>query len=94
MEHKLKIFTKGFYVSLILWMCGIVASMVVQNTIIKLLLIIIPLAIYCFFLIGKSIIEEKMKNKFFLYRGGKQNRKSVFISEEVMKHEYYNGRYY
>lgn len=63
MEHKLKIFTKGFYVSLILWMCGIVASMVVQNTIIKLLLIIIPLAIYWFFLIGKSIIEEKMKNE-------------------------------
>lgn len=44
-------------------MCGIVASMIVQNTIIKLLLIIIPLAIYWFFLIGKSIIEEKMKNE-------------------------------
>ena len=63
MEHKLKIFTKGFYLSLILWICGMVASMLVGNRTIKLLLIIIPLAIYWFFLIGKSIIEEKMKNK-------------------------------
>lgn len=61
MEHKLKIFTKGFYLSLILWICGMAASMIVENRIIKLLLIIIPLAIYWFFLIGKSIIEEKMK---------------------------------
>lgn len=63
MEHKLKIFTKGFYLSLILWMCGMIASMIVENITIKLLLIIIPLAIYWFFLIGKSIIEEKIKNK-------------------------------
>ena len=63
MEHKLKIFTVGFYISLILWMCGMVASMIIKDTAIKLLVIIVPLAIYWFFLIGKSIIEEKMKNK-------------------------------
>ena len=61
MERKLKIFTVGFYISLILWMCGMVASMIIKDTAIKLLVIIVPLAIYWFFLIGKSIIEEKIK---------------------------------
>lgn len=63
MEHKLKIFTKGFYLSLILWICGMAASMMVENRTIKSLLILISVVIYEFFAIGKLIIEEKMKNK-------------------------------
>ena len=38
---------------------------------------------------------ESMKNiKKISIQRGKQIIKSVFISEEVIKHEYYNGRYY
>lgn len=48
-------------IGMILWMCGLVASMIVDNVTIKILLIFIPLAIYQFFTIGKSIIEEKIK---------------------------------
>ena len=58
MKRKLKIFTYGFYIGMILWMCGLVASMTVDNVTIKMLLIFIPLAIYQFFTIGKGIIED------------------------------------
>lgn len=60
-RKKLKIFTYGFYIGMILWMCGLVASMIVENVTMKILLILIPLAIYWFFLIGKSIIKDKIK---------------------------------
>lgn len=60
-RRKLKIFTYGFYIGMILWMCGLVASMIVNNAIMKILLIFIPLAIYQFFTIGKGIIEDKIK---------------------------------
>lgn len=60
-RRKLKIFTYGFYIGMILWMCGLVASIIVDNAIMKILLIFIPLAIYQFFTIGKGIIEDKIK---------------------------------
>ena len=60
-EKKLKFFTYGFYIGAVLWACGLVASMIVENVTMKILLILIPLAIYWFFIIGKSIIEEKMR---------------------------------
>jgi len=60
-RRKQKIFTYGFYIGMILWMCGLVASMIVDNAIMKILLIFIPLAIYQFFTIGKGIIEDKIK---------------------------------
>lgn len=60
-RRKLKIFTYGFYIGMILWMCGLVASMIVNNAIMKNFLIFIPLAIYQFFTIGKGIIEDKIK---------------------------------
>ena len=46
---------------MILWMCGLVVSMIVDNITMKMLLIFIPLAIYQFFTIGKGIIEDKIK---------------------------------
>lgn len=70
-RRKLKIFTYGFYIGMILWMCGLVVSMMVENRTIKLLLIFIPLAIYEFFAIGKSIIEEKNKKNSQRRGGGK-----------------------
>lgn len=60
-RRKLKIFTYGFYIGMILWACGLVVSMIVENVTMKILLILIPLAIYWFFIIGKSIIEDKIK---------------------------------
>lgn len=63
MKRKLKIFTYGFYIGMILWMCGLVVSMMIENRTIKSLLILISVVIYEFFAIGKLIIEEKMKNK-------------------------------
>ena len=46
---------------MILWICGLVASMIVDNVTIKMLLIFIPLVIYQFFTIVKEIIEDKIK---------------------------------
>lgn len=60
-RRKLKIFTYGFYIGMILWMCGLVVSMILDNITMKMLLIFIPLAIYQFFTIGKGIIEDKIK---------------------------------
>lgn len=68
MKRKLKFFTYGFYISMVVWACGLVASMIVKNVTMKILLILIPLAIYWFFIIGKSIIEEKIK-KISHHRG-------------------------
>lgn len=61
MKRKLKFFTYGFYISMVVWECGLIASMIVENVTMKILLILIPLAIYWFFIIGKGIIEEKIK---------------------------------
>ena len=57
MKSKLKIFTYGFYVGTVLWVCGLVTSMIVENIVMKMLLIFIPLSIYLFFTIDKEIIE-------------------------------------
>lgn len=73
MKRKLKFFTYGFYISMVVWACGLIASMIVENVTMKILLILIPLAIYWFFIIGKSIIEEKIKK--FSTQGGKSNLK-------------------
>lgn len=61
MKRKLKFFTYGFYISMVVWECGLIASMFVENVTMKILLILIPLAIYWFFIIGKGIIEDKIK---------------------------------
>ncbi len=61
MKRKLKFFTYGFYISMVVWECGLIVSMIVENVIMKILLIYIPLVMYWFFIIGKSIIEEKIK---------------------------------
>lgn len=61
MKRKLKFFTYGFYIGAVLWAYGLVASMIVENVTMKILLILIPLAIYQFFTIGKGIIEDKIK---------------------------------
>lgn len=69
MKRKLKFFTYGFYISMVVWACGLVASLIVENVTMKILLILIPLAIYWFFIIGKSIIEEKMRKLIYHKKG-------------------------
>lgn len=61
MKRKLKFFTYGFYISMVVWECGLIASMIVENVTMKILLILIPLVIYWFFIIDKGIIEDKIK---------------------------------
>lgn len=61
MKRKLQLYTYGFYTGMILWMGGLVASIIVEDTVMKMLLIFIPLAIYQFFAVGKAIIEGKIK---------------------------------
>ena len=73
MKRKLKFFKYGFYISMVVWECGLIVSMIVENVIMKILLIYIPLVIYWFFIIGKSIIEEKIKKNFSTQ--GKRNLK-------------------
>ena len=85
MKRKLKFFTYGLYISMVAWECGLIASMIVENVTMKILLILIPLAIYWFFIIGKSIIEEKIK-KISQHRG-KRNLKCALYkwrSDEAM----------
>lgn len=76
MKRKLKFFTYGFYIGAVLWECGLIASMIVENVTMKILLILIPLAIYWFFIIGKSIIEEKIK-KISRHRGKTQSKMCI-----------------
>lgn len=62
MRRKLKIYTCGFYIGMILWMCGLIASIHVENIVMKILLDFVPLVIYQFFtIISKAIIEKKIK---------------------------------
>ena len=60
-RRKLKIFTCGFYIGMVLWMCGLFVSVTVENIKVKILLIFTPLVVYHFFVIGKGIIEDKLK---------------------------------
>jgi hypothetical protein len=59
----LKIVTYGFYISMILWVSGMVTSILIDNKIISLLFIGIPLAIYMFFTVLKIFIELRMTRK-------------------------------
>jgi hypothetical protein len=59
--HKLSTFFRyGFYIALIIWMCGICFSMFYNgSSVIKVTVITISLCIYIFFAIEKSIMESK-----------------------------------
>lgn len=59
--HRLGIFFRyGFYVSLIIWLCGICFVMFSEMAAgIKIAVIIITLGIYVFFVVGKVILESK-----------------------------------
>lgn len=56
----LKIVTYGFYMSMILWISGMVTSILMDDKIISLLFIGIPFAMYMFFTVLKIFIELRM----------------------------------
>lgn len=71
-EEEIKIykrwqfFNRGFYISLIIWACGMAFSMIGGelfdiSPVIRIISIFVPFGIYVFFVIGKSNIEEKIK---------------------------------
>ncbi|MFR5636752.1 MAG: hypothetical protein ACLUEG_10045 [Mediterraneibacter faecis] len=63
--EKIKFIKYGFYISLILWTCGLVISMfIVQGTVARILFILIPFVIYIFFAISKGIIEDKKEKRW------------------------------
>ncbi len=64
--RRWKFFNRGFYISLIIWTCGIAFSMIggeVFNIspVIRLMSIFVPLGIYMFFVIGKDSTEKKVR---------------------------------
>ena len=61
--HKLYLFFRiGFYISLIVWMCGMCFSMFSSTPVgIRIAVILITLGIYIFFTIGKGIVEDKWR---------------------------------
>ena len=53
-------FRYGFYIALIIWMCGICFSTFYNgSTAIRVVVIVISLCIYIFFVIGKALVENK-----------------------------------
>ncbi len=59
-------YNRGFYISLIIWACGMAFSMIGGelfdiSPVIRLVSIFVPLGIYMFFVIGKSNMEKKIK---------------------------------
>lgn len=61
-----KFFNRGFYISLIIWACGMTFSIIGgelfnMSPVIRIVLIFVSLAIYTFFLVGKSIAEVMLK---------------------------------
>ena len=59
-------FRHGFYISLIVWACGMTFSMIGGELLdispaIRLISIFLPLSIYMFFVIGKSKLEDKIR---------------------------------
>ena len=64
--RRWKFFQHGFYISLIIWACGMAFSMIGGelfdiSPLVRIISIFVPLGIYMFFLIGKSNIEEKIR---------------------------------
>lgn len=70
----LKIVTYGFYMSMILWVSGMVTSILIDNKIISLLFIGIPFAIYILYSIED--IHRTQDDK----RGWKQCRSLIKMS--------------
>lgn len=57
-----KFFKYGFYISLIIWMCGICFVTFSGGTVaVKLIVIAVTLGIYVLFVIGKSITETMLR---------------------------------
>lgn len=59
-------YNRGFYISLIIWACGMAFSMIGGelfdiSPVIRIISIFVPFGIYVFFVIGKSNMEEQLR---------------------------------
>ena len=66
--RRWKFFNGGFYISLIIWVCGLAFSMISDelfaiSPVIRIISIFIPLCIYIFLLVGKLITENKIRKE-------------------------------
>ena len=64
--RRWQFFNRGFYISLIIWACGMVFSMIGGelfdiSPVIRIISIFVPLGIYMFFVIGKDSTEKKVR---------------------------------
>lgn len=63
--HRLSIFFRyGFYISIVLWMCGMCFAMFSKvSGDMKATVIVVTLFVYIFFVVGKCTIESKFGKK-------------------------------
>lgn len=64
--RRWQFFNCGFYISLVIWACGMAFSMIGGelfniSPVIRIVSIFVPLGIYMFFVIGKDSTEKKVK---------------------------------
>lgn len=64
--RRWQFFNRGFYISLIIWACGMAFSMIGGelfdiSPVIRLISIFVPYGIYMFFVIGKDSTEKKVR---------------------------------
>lgn len=64
--RRWQFFNRGFYISLIIWACGMAFSMIGGelfdiSPVIRITSIFVPFSIYVFFVIGKDSTEKKVK---------------------------------
>ena len=53
-------FKYGFYIALVIWMCGICFSTFYDGSVaIRIAVIVVTLSIYIFFVLGKAVVERK-----------------------------------
>lgn len=64
--RRWQFFNRGFYISLVIWTCGMAFSMIGGelfniSPVIRIMSIFVPFGIYVFFVIGKGSTEKKIK---------------------------------
>lgn len=67
MERERNFYNRSFYISLIIWACGMAFSMIGGELFdispaIRIISIFVPFGIYVFFIIGKDSTEKKVKD--------------------------------
>lgn len=64
--RRWQFFNRGFYISLVIWACGMAFSMIGGelfdiSPLVRFISIFVPLGMYMFFVIGKDSTEKKVR---------------------------------